>query len=730
MRRSKHIHLASVALALLLVCSSLPLRARALEPAAIPTFTISGGGWGHGIGLSQYGSQGFALHGYTYDWIIKHYFQGTSIQKASNAVEVRVNLDKDSASRQSWTVRSVDATMTVYDGAASVKLPKNTYYTFTNDAGVVVTKYGTGSVVATFTGSWVKADPDGEALFEVKDPSGPPLHRDYPSGYPYVRWRGRFEVTRDGTQGLYAWNLVPLEQYLYGVVPRESPASWKPEALKAQAVAARSYAKAKIDPNDDGKRDNSLACTTADQVYGGHSRLSNGTVVMHEASSTNAAVDATRDLIAKDGSTIVMTFFHSSSGGNTANIEDVWPSATPKSYYTGVESPYEADAGNPNQSWTETMDGLAMAGKLGAPPSVYVRRVSIERGSSGYPKSTTFYFSNGTSTTLGADSVRIKLGLKSPNFWFFGFPMQRIAGADRYATAVEVSKKAYPTTSAAVVLASGEQYPDALSGSALAGAAKGPLLLTRPNELPDAVRIEVTRLKPAKVYVLGGAGAVSDDVLKALKSALPSAEVTRVGGVDRYETSAKVAALARSMKATTKAFVVSGESWADAAAVSPVAYRKGYPVLLVRRWSVPSATAAFLAAAKPAEVQVVGGPSVVDESVEASVAALTGGAAGRLYGGDRYETAAAVARWALGDGFTATEPYLATGLTYPDALAASALAGTRGFPLLLMRRDSVPEGTAAFLREHKLAISTLWLLGGPGAISDAGEAALESAMAQ
>lgn len=731
MRRSKHIHLMSLSLALLITGPWLPVRARALEPAAIPTFTISGAGWGHSIGLSQYGSQGFALHGYTYDRIVRHYFKDVSIQKAANAVEARVNLDKSSASRSSWTIRSVDATMTVYDGAASVKLPKNTYYTFTNNTfGVIVKTYDTGSVVATFTGSSVKADPHGDALFEVKDPSGPPLNASYPSGYPYVRWRGRFEVVRDGTSKLFAWNIVPLEQYLYGVVPRESPASWKPEALKAQAVVARSYAKAKIDPDDDGVRQSNLACTTADQVYAGHSRLSNGTVVMHEASSTNAAVDATRDLIVTYGSTIVTTFFHSSSGGRTANIEDVWPASAAKPYYTGVDSPYEADAGDPHHSWTVELDGLTMAAKLGAPSSVYVRRVSVERGVSGYPRWTTFFFSNGTSTTLGADSVRIKLGLKSPNFSFLGFPMQRIAGADRYSTAVEISTKAFPATSAAAVLASGEQYPDALAGSALAGAIQAPLLLTRPSELPDAVQVELARLKPAKVYVLGGTGAVSEAVVATVKGIAPTAELIRLGGSDRYDTAAKVATLVRSMKATGTALVVSGESWADAAAVSPIAYRKGYPVLLVRRLSVPSATAAFLASAKPAQVQVVGGTGVVDASVESSVGALAGGAVGRLAGDDRYGTAAAVARWALGEGFTVSEPYIATGLAFPDALTASALAGTRGFPLLLMKRDSVPAATAGFLREHRLSVSTLWLLGGVGAIGDEGVASLETVMAQ
>lgn len=732
MRRSKHIRLA---LALLLAIPPMSASAAALEPAAIPTFAIQGAGYGHGIGLSQYGSQGFALSGYTYDRIIKHYYQGVSIASVeATGLEVRVNLDKSSASRTSWTVRSVDATLTVRDGAKSVSLPKDTYYTLKNTAaGVVVTK-ADGSNVATFTSGNVKAEPgvapSGLKLIEIKDPSGPKLNDSYPNGYPYVRWRGVLDFSRDGTTKLYCYDIVPFEQYLYGVVPRESPASWKPEALKAQAVVARSYAKKKVDPNDDGTRDANLACTTADQVYGGHSRLSSGSVVMHEASSTNAAVDATRYKVVKYGSTIVQTFFFSSSGGSTANIEDVWPSADPQPYYTGVDDPYEAAAGNPNQRWSVVMDGLTMAAKLGAPSSVYVTRVRIERGVSGYPRWTTFYYSNGAQATLGADSVRIKLGLKSPNFSFLGFPMERVAGADRYATAVAISKRAFPATSAAVVLASGEQYADALAGSALAGAAKGALLLTPKSALPDVVKAEVSRLKPSRVYVLGGEGAVSGDVIAAVRSAAPSAEVTRVAGADRYETAAKAAEVARGLKPTAKAFVASGESWADAAAVAPVAYRKGYPVLLVRRAAVPTSTAEFLAAAKPADVRIAGGAGVVEASLEASVAAITGGSVARLAGADRYATAAAVARWALGEGFTMTEPYLATGLAYPDALAASQLAGSRGYPLLLMRRDAVPDGTKAILAEHRLAIAKLWLLGGFGAISDAGTAALETAMRQ
>jgi len=137
---------------------------------------------------------------------------------------------------------------------------------------------------------------------------------------------------------------VTLKHYLYGVVPRESPASWKPEALKAQAVVAHSYAKAEVDPDDDGVRNSASAlyCTTSDQVYGGHSRLSQGVVVPHEQVSTNAAVDATLGKLVKYGTTIVQTFFFSASGGHTANIEDSWSYSTPRPYYTGVDDPYEA----------------------------------------------------------------------------------------------------------------------------------------------------------------------------------------------------------------------------------------------------------------------------------------------------------------------------------------------------------------------------------------------------
>ncbi|MBN2840846.1 MAG: cell wall-binding repeat-containing protein, partial [Coriobacteriia bacterium] len=490
MNRSLHIRVAvaCLAAAFLLVALPTPARAGDVSIQATPSFTFTGSGWGHGIGMSQYGAQGYALTGWAYDRIIKHYYQGTSIAGAKS-LSVRVYIDKDAAPRASWTVRAVGAPLTVYSDSQSISLAANTYYTFKNSSsGVTVSSYPAGSVLATFGGN-TTADPEGAALLEVRDTSGPAIHESYPNGYPGVRWRGVVQFVRSSTTALHAVNVLNIEQYLYGVVPRESPSSWHAQALRAQAVAARSYAKRKVDPNDDGVLDAHLRCTTADQVYAGHSRYveDSGLVVSHEAASTNAAVDATKDQVVKYGSTIVMTYFSSSMGGHTANIEDSWGYSTPQPYYTGVPSPYEALAGCPNQYWAVSLTGLKTAELLsasstvrselsthgltpvpvGAGTSVWVSGIRVEYGVSGYPRWVYFTFSSGDIVKLTSYTVRGALGLKSPHFTPSGFPIMRIEGPNRYATAAAVSQAAFSSTAPAVVLASGEDYADALSGSAL-----------------------------------------------------------------------------------------------------------------------------------------------------------------------------------------------------------------------------------------------------------------------
>lgn len=752
MRRSPYIRFAAACAALAIAISPVatpPARAD-VTPAAIPDFTITGSGNGHGIGLSQYGSQGFALKGWKYDAIVKHYFQGTTIGTMKD-VSPRVNLDLNGSARSTWTLRAVDATLTVYDGTKSKSLPKNTDYVFTCTTSMTYVKTTGGSTVATFSATSVKADPEGNALFQIKENSGPPLNSSYPNGYPYMRYRGKLDLTRKtGTTTMYGRNWVGFQDYLYGVVPRESPASWHAEALKAQSVVARSYAKRKVDPNDDGISDANLMCTTADQVYGGHSRLSGGSVVMHEYTSTNNAVNATKDKIVKYGSTIVQTFFSSASGGHTANIEDSWSYSTPQPYFVGVDDPYEALAGSPYESWTVKKTGLQIAAALRASSTVsselsshglpavpggstvYVTGVTISRGASGYPRWTYFHFSDPAKTTvkLSAYTVKVALGLRSPNFSISGFPMSRIQGSTRYDTAIAISKKAFTGTAPAVVLASGETYPDALCGSALAGAEAGAILLTMENSLPSAVETELKRLAPSRVYIMGSNATISDAVEARVKSVLPSASTTRVAGVDRYETARKTADKVYSLKSPTKAIVVNGTAWPDAASVSALAYAKSYPILFARQDDLGSQASGYLSARKPATTLLIGSETVLSAGVLGAVQTATTKTATRLSGSNRYATAAAVARFSItaAEGFTPDEVYITTGLNYPDALVGGVLAGKEKHPLLLTHTDACPSGTAAFLDENKTAIGYLWIFGSSAAVSADGLDALDRVM--
>ncbi len=748
MRRSPYIRVLAALAALTLAIGPVatPSAHAEIVPLAIPDFTVNGAGYGHGIGMSQYGAQGYALSGWKYDAILKHYYRGTSIAAMAKAVQPRVNLNASGASRDTWTLRAIDATLTVYsalDSSVKINLPKNAYYTLTNTSGGVVVKDAGGATKKTFASGSVIADPGGSALFEIKDTSGP-------MNYPYVRWRGYLEFARNSTTQLYVYNVVSFQEYLYGVVPRESPASWNAEALKAQAVAARSYAKRWLDPNDDGVRDASLMCTTADQVYGGVSKLVQGAVDPHEDSRTNAAVNDTNNLIVKYGSTIVMTYFSSASGGHTANIEDSWSYSAPQPYYTGVDDPYETLAGSPHNSWTVKKSGLTIAENLrasgtvsselvnhGLPAipggtTVWVTGVSITRGVSGYPRWVYFHFNDPAKTVckLSAYTVKTALGLKSPNFTFSGFPMSRIQGANRYDTAVAISKKAFTGTAPAVVMASGEDYPDALTGSALAGAANGALLLTGKASLPDIIKTELKRLNPTQIYIMGSTAAISGTVETAIKAALPAATVTRIEGSDRYETARKAADRVFALKAPTKAIVVNGTAWPDAASVSALAYAKSYPILLSKPSELGTQAAGYLSARKPATTYVIGSETVVPKAVYDAISTATGHAVLRLSGPNRYATAAAVARQSISltEGFSATEVYITTGLNYPDALVGGVLAGKTRHPLLLTGFASCPADTATFLTGNKPVISYIWILGGGGAISSPGAAAIDSVM--
>lgn len=303
-----------------------------------------------------------------------------------------------------------------------------------------------------------------------------------------------------------------------------------------------------------------------------------------------------------------------------------------------------------------------------------------------------------------------------------------VKGDSRYATAVEASKKAYPDPDEVdiVVLATGQNWPDALGGSALAGTVGGPLLLTRPDVLPASVAAELTRLQPKRVYVLGGTSAVSDGVMNAAKALTTMDIATRLWGADRYETAIEVAAEVKAMRGSDydgAAFVCTGANFPDALAVSPIAAANGWPIYLTPSDHLPADVATAMITntwgGNPSNHgYIIGGSSAVSDDVEATLGEAPFMGFMRIWGDTRYETAAEVADIGFdGLGMVFSRPALATGENFPDALAGGVLQGSDYSVMLLTRSGTLSPEAAAMLDVYKDHIYEIRYLGGTSALT-------------
>jgi stage II sporulation protein D len=286
---------------------------------AATVVVVTGRGWGHGVGMSQWGARGYALHHWTWERILAHYYPGTTVSTTAN-VTVRVLL---AASQSSGTVacpsgfRVGDATGRVW------KIPASTY------------GLGPGLVV------------HGRRL---QSPAA-----FYCDGAP-VEWDGRAYhgalVVWSGGGKLAVVDSVDLEDYVRGVIADEMPHRWPLAALEAQAVAARSYALATRHP---GRRFD-LYADDRSQMYGG---------VGAETTPTLDAASQTEGRILTYDGRVATTYFFSTSGGRTANVRDVWPKLGAIPYLRSVRDPY--DTASPVHTWAFALSAQLLAARLGVP---------------------------------------------------------------------------------------------------------------------------------------------------------------------------------------------------------------------------------------------------------------------------------------------------------------------------------------------------------------------------
>ncbi len=412
-------------------------------PAVAPgSFTVRGSGWGHGVGMSQYGAYGMALDGNSAAQILTHYYTATQVESVPAAGDIRVQVfgkGSDSTTSAVIKVRSpgsgTDANgkwrMQFY--AAGATSPSATWTGYNNEA-LTVSRSGTAVSVkradgTVASGAKVTLQWEATTYYDTTSPEDPYVEVTTASGAVATNGKyrhGQLELSVVSSR-LNIINVLKLNtEYLYGVA--EMPSSWSTEALKAQAIAARGYALRAVGASLKA----ACACNVYDdsssQNYTGWNKENEGTDAVY-GKRWVAAVDATNSdggglgqvLTYGTGGAgkIATTYYFSSSGGQTEDSEDVWSAEV--SYLRSVTDPWSLDARvkNSNATWTATISQASAAADFGLPDVVSIavtQRTSSASTAAAFVVTATS--SSGTKKTItGADNVRTKLGLKSPWIW-------------------------------------------------------------------------------------------------------------------------------------------------------------------------------------------------------------------------------------------------------------------------------------------------------------------------
>ncbi len=676
--------------------------------ATTPSWVLHGAGWGHGLGMSQYGAYEMAKAGYSAQQILGHYYSGTTYSKVKDSDWVNVNVVYGASS-----VTTVSSALSSGGGAFTVALGGKT---MTGKAGDAVSFSVSNSVVKASCSACTPTSLTGaQAVLSWDDrtaaATGPTLMKIGGTQYR----DGAAIIKAKSASTLNAVMQVRIhDEYLDYLA--ESPWSWSLEALKAQAAAARGYVMKKHAAGIRSTCNCHVYDTTADQVYGGYPSSGNRTYWPNWQNAVRATGEPDTGYVSKYGSSIISAFYSSSSGGRTEDNEDVW-GGDPIGYLRGVSDSWSLKTSNPARAWRQVTSGSSLAGVFGLPD---VARLDLsDRTSNGGVERATATSSGGATRSITGDQFRMVAASGTSfssrvNSTMIRHLTQRLGGDNRYAVGAAVARTVAAGASS-VVIASGENtnLPDASVAGPLASTLNAPLLLTQRAKLPAETGAELSRrgsvLKTA--YVVGGTGAVDQTVVAELQRR--GLTVVRVAGPDRYATAAQVAREIGKKRTVTAVMMAGGFGLADALAGSGPASALKEPILLTPADRLAPATSSAMADLGAKYVHIVGGTAVVGQGVEDELRKSK--TVRRLGGDNRYAVSATIANYFRGQMPSTAEMVITSG--QDASLVDSLVAGTRRSLMVLVTPTSLP-ATAAEAMQRTPALETVTAVGGTAVVSN------------
>jgi stage II sporulation protein D len=536
------------------------------------------------------------------------------------------------------------------------------------------------------------------------------------------RYLGTIKFEIEDNKYIRPINTLPLEDYLKGVVPNEMFASWELNALKAQAVAARTYALGKINSVIDD--------TVLYQSYGGYYWNTSA------YQNTNRAVNETAGEVLRYNGKLISAVYSSSNGGYTESNANYWGTTAvpyliaqkddfdPKSSWSFSLEKQLIDTGNldlvnPNNWWTSVKESTNSPNtinniknyiktkhfpntdiKLVGLPSISFSGKTTGQQATGGKLVVDFYVKNADGSYQRESGTQL-----SENY------SRELSGPSRYETSVAIADYGWKAGSEVVVLGRGDIPTDALAGAVLAKKYNSPLLLTQSKQLPVEVLEKIKALNPTtkQVFILGGTAAISDNVVQQLKN--NGYNPVRIFGDSRYQTSVEIA---NKITTATEAIITSGKSTSpDALSIASYAAKNQIPILLsdVNKLSVDVKN--YLKSKGITKVYIIGGDGAISENVIEEVKAIGINNVERIFGTDRYATSVEIAKRFS---FDTNNVFFANGTIFVDALPGAVLASMMDAPLLLTKQSEFSTEPEAWLKSLGIR-PMIHYLGGESAIS-------------